>query len=267
MGNLINTLKKFVANKNTVTILAVIAGLVVLWIFYNYRVNNAIDPVKVPYANKPISATSIITQEDFDYIEVSRKFLKGVNVITDPSQLIGYYVNVGTSIPEGGLFYRSQIVESKDLPDSLYSDLPEGYTAYLLKVDNKTTIGNSIYDGDYVDIYVSYKSTANSDITVIGPLIEHIKVLGVMDSQNKRVFDDNSSRTPAYLAFGVNEEQFTLLHGAEAISRLEMFPVPRGKYYTENEGETLVGSQNIIDYINSVTMLEKSDNAVNAANE
>lgn len=264
MGNLVNTLKKFVANKNTVTILAILAGLIILWIFYNYRVNNAIDPVRVPYATKAISATSVITQEDIDYIEVSRKFLKGVNIITDPSQLIGYYVNVGTSIPEGGLFYRNQVVESKDLPSSLYSDLPEGYTAYLLKVDSKTTIGNSIYDGDYVDIYVSYPNDAN--VTVIGPLIEHIKVLGVMDAQNKRVFDDNSSRTPAYLAFGVDEEQFTLLHGAEAINRLEMFPVPRGKYYTENEGETLVGSQNIVDYINSVTMLETSDNAISATN-
>ena len=50
MGNIVGTLKRFLGNKNTVTILAVLAGVIILWAFYNYRVEQAITTIKIPYA-------------------------------------------------------------------------------------------------------------------------------------------------------------------------------------------------------------------------
>ena len=50
MGNISAFIKKTIANKNTVTILLVLAGVVVLWFFYNMRVKEATTPIKVPYA-------------------------------------------------------------------------------------------------------------------------------------------------------------------------------------------------------------------------
>ena len=50
MGGLVNTIKRFVGNKNTVTIIAVIAGVIILWYFYNYRIEQAITTVQIPYA-------------------------------------------------------------------------------------------------------------------------------------------------------------------------------------------------------------------------
>ena len=41
-------LNRFLGNKNTVTILCVIAGVAVLLIGYNYRVNQAVQPINVP---------------------------------------------------------------------------------------------------------------------------------------------------------------------------------------------------------------------------
>ena len=46
MGNIVATLKKFLENKNTVTILAVLAGIIILWYFYNYRVDQAITTIQ-----------------------------------------------------------------------------------------------------------------------------------------------------------------------------------------------------------------------------
>lgn len=250
MGNLINGIKKFIANKNTVTILGILAGVIVLWGFYNYRVNKAIDPVRVPYAKNAITATSQITQEDIDYIEISREFLKNVNIITDVNQIVGYNVNVGTSIPEGGLFYRNQVVSADELPNAPYSNLPEGYGVFQLSVNNTSTFGNSIYIGDYVDIWMK----ANDNGTIItGRLIESIKVLAVLDSQGRSVFDSTTTRQPAYLLFGVTDEQNDLLVNAKYISGVDLFPEPRGKYYTEAEGETTIGSQRLVEYINSRT--------------
>ena len=48
MGNLINTFKKFFTNKTTVTILGVVVGIAVLFGFYTYRVNSAVNPQSVP---------------------------------------------------------------------------------------------------------------------------------------------------------------------------------------------------------------------------
>ncbi len=250
MGNIINFVKKFITNKNTVTIFGIIAGVIVLWVGYNYRVNKAIDPVRVPYAVKSISAATQITKDDIEYIEISRDFLKNINIITDVNKIVGNFVNVGTSIPEGGLFYNNQVVSSDELPDSMFSDLPEGYTSYQLPVTNRTTFGNSIYPGNYIDLYM--KANDNGTI-VVGKLIGSIKVIGVKDNQNQNVFDASTTRTPAFLVFGVTDEIFHLLKSSEYISGVEIFPVPRGRYYTELEGETTIGSQRLIEYINSRT--------------
>ena len=54
MGNIMVPLKKFLSNKNTITILGVLIGVVVLYVGYNWRVTKSIQPVSVP-----ISATTI----------------------------------------------------------------------------------------------------------------------------------------------------------------------------------------------------------------
>ena len=44
MGNIGVNIKKFLSNKNTVAIICVIAGILVLYLGYTWRVNNAINP-------------------------------------------------------------------------------------------------------------------------------------------------------------------------------------------------------------------------------
>ena len=106
MGNILKSIKNVLLNRNTVTILAVLAGVIVLWFFYNMTVTNAINPQRVPVATRTITATEMITAEDFEYVEVSSEFLQNANVITNSNQLVGYYVKNETSIAEGAMFYR-----------------------------------------------------------------------------------------------------------------------------------------------------------------
>ena len=103
MAGLINGIRKVLMNRNTITIIAVIAGVILLWFFYNMTLENAINPVRVPVAARNILATEYITADDIEYVEVNKSFLNNAgSVITSSSQLIGYYVNKGTSIPEIG---------------------------------------------------------------------------------------------------------------------------------------------------------------------
>lgn len=235
MGNLLHALKKFVGNKNTVTILGVIAGIIVLWAFYSYRVKQATTPIKIPYAKTVLNATDEITSDNIGYIEVNSKFLNGVEVLQNPQQIVGKYVATGTSIPEGGLFYAAQVVDKDDLPNTLFDDLKDGYTAYSLSVDNHSTFGNSIYPGDKIDLYL--KATDDEGKIMYGLLIKSITVLGVRDSSGKNVFKLGNTATPSELIFGVEDDMYELLKKAEYLSGISLVPVIRGGQYTEEGAE------------------------------
>lgn len=226
MGNILNGLKKFVSNKNTVTILGVLAGVAVLFIFYSYRVNEATTPIKVPYAKNTINATEQITEEDIGYVEVNSALLKKANILQNSSQIINKYVTTGTSIPAGGLFYTSQVVDKSELPNSIFDDIPTGYKIYVLSVNNHTTYGNAIYPGDKIDLYL--KATDEAGKIIFGKFIENIEVLGVRDANGKNVFATTETRTPAELLFAVENSMYELLMDAGYISGITVIPVPSG---------------------------------------
>ena len=52
MSNFLTPFKKFLKNKNTVTIICIVIGVLTLVIGYNYRVSKATNLVTVPYAIK-----------------------------------------------------------------------------------------------------------------------------------------------------------------------------------------------------------------------
>jgi hypothetical protein len=63
MKNIVFNIKKFLTNKNTVTILGVFLGILVLYFGYNYRVQQAIRPERIPYALKTIQPRQKITED------------------------------------------------------------------------------------------------------------------------------------------------------------------------------------------------------------
>ena len=133
MGNIMLKLKRFLGNKNTVTVLCVLAGVAVLLIGYNYRVNQAVQPVNVPYALKRMEPKSKVEAENVGTIKVSGAFVEQTQDLVTSKQYImskEWYVNYDTVIPEGGLFYKSQLVEKDKIPDTAFDDIDEGATIF-----------------------------------------------------------------------------------------------------------------------------------------
>jgi len=271
MGNIVTTIKRFLGNKNTVTIIGVILGIIVLYIGYNYRVKQATTPVTVPYAKEEISSRTLITSEMIGYMEVSSSVVSNsTNMITNASELIDHYVAFGTTIPANSLFYKSQILTSDEMPDSAFADIPDGYTIFSLGVNQHTTYGNSIYPGNYIDLY--FKGVDDTNKIMFGKLIESIEVLAVKDSNGNHVFETTvESRTPAELLFAVPDDMYLLLMKAGYISgsSIEIIPVPRNASYSANPGDTVVSSDVIRDFIlsksaiipqNSTTTTDESTN-------
>ena len=130
-----------------------------------------------------------------------------------------------------------------------------------------STYGNSIYPGNYIDIYM--KAYNENGVLMVGKLIENVKVLAVKDSQGRNVFENSEeTRTPAYLIFGLNNDLNILLRKASYLSSfsVELFPVPHGVTIEASEGETVVSSQTLQDFINANTVpndeLIESNNTV-----
>lgn len=246
-----NTLKKFLSNKNTVTILGILIGVLVLYFSYNYRVKKAIEPVSVPCAKQAIGATKEITADMIKYVKLSSAFVsKNPNIITDASQVIGKRVTTGTTIPVNGLFYNEQVVSADELPDAAFANIPDGYTIYSLPVSLQTTYGNTIYPGNYIDLYL--KAINDENKLIYGKLVESIKVLDVKDSMGNHVFVGNQSQsTPAVILFAVKDDMYLLLKKAELLqsNSIEILPVPRNASYSANPGETEIKSVYLQNFI------------------
>ena len=253
MGNIVISIKRFLGNKNTVTILGVLAAVVVLYVGYNWRVKQAVEPQTVPYAKQELAGNTLITKDHVGSIKVSKSFVDTTaGLVTSTSQVIGKYVSYDTKIPEGGLFYSSQLMTAEQKPNYITENIEKCYTIYSLSVDMHSTFGNAIMPDDYIDLYVS--AVSDDGKVILAKLIESIKVRDVRDSQGKSVFSSQStSNTPSELIFAVPNSMFSLLKRADSVrsNSIKIFPVPRNKEYTENASATQVASQQIIDLINS----------------
>ena len=257
-----NGLKKFLQNKNTVTVVGIVLVIFVLYFAYNYRVSQATNPVSVPYAVKQISPGTQITEDMVGTRNVPPSMLEG-NVIRTQSNVIDKYSNADTVIPQGSLFYERQVVEKEQLPANIILDYPKGYVLYNRDVDSKSTYGNSIYPGNYIDIYlkinkkVQSENNSSTDSMMLGKFVENIKVLAVRDSNGKPVFADlDESLTPSMVIFAVPQDIYILLKKAENLNFYQstIIPVPTNESLKENAGSVKVSSDDLKKYINQITI-------------
>ena len=262
MNNLVVGIKKFFTNKNTVTVVGVILAIVILYVGYNMRINQAITPVTVPYATQTIKARTQITEDMISTMEIPKSMVTDL-IITNSADVIDMYTNGDSVIPEGSLFYKTSVVSRDQLPDSIILDYPKGYVLYNLDVDMASTYSNSIYPGNYIDIYLKVQNAEGADGAIIasdrimvGKLLSNVKVLAVFDSNGNNVFANlEDKQTPAMIIFAVPEEYHILLRKAMYLRSYDasLFIVPTDESLKEEKGEVQIASEELKDWINSVT--------------
>jgi len=266
MNNLKASMKKFMGNKNTVTILGVILCLVILYVGYNYRINSKVELVQVPYAAETIQPRTYITEDMIGMMNVPKSFLVGKYYSTVNS-IVGKYSNYNTIIAKGSLFYKDLVVDADELPDSAFQNVPEGYTVIIYPVDIYTTYANSMAPGSYINIY--YKSLNDENEVMFGKFVSNIEVLDVKDSSGRHVFENSDEdRTPAYLLFAVPEETHLLLRKALYLDDydVELLLIPNTATLTEEDTVT-VSSKQIEEFINEKTEFVSVDDLPNIGDQ
>ena len=254
MGNLAMGFKKFLQNKNTVTVVGVVLAIFVLYFAYTMRIKSAINPVTVPYAAEQILSATQISESMIATRQVPPSMLEG-DVIMNVGEIIDKYSAIDTVIPKGSLFYRRAVVEREQLPDDIILDYPKGSELYQLEVNVYTTYGNSILPGNYVDIWLSATpDISKKDTVMVGKLISNVRVLAVKDSSGRPVFQNmDEKRVPAMVIFALGTKEFQLLTAAEKLKtyNTSIKLVPTNESLKDEPGETKLSSKELETWINT----------------
>lgn len=249
MNNFVVKAKRFISNKNTVTILCVVAGILVLYFGYDYRVKSAIDPQLIPYAKVTLEPRHVITQDDLGMMTVNSAVItKATNLVNNFDDLIGKEVTYGNTIHAGSLIYQEDITDKKLSPDYVLTDIEDHHTAFSLSVDPLSTYGNNIAIGSYIDLY--FKGLDDYEKIIYTNFVKSIRVLDVRDASGVSL-ENAKSAAPAELLFSVPDNLYSLLVKAQAFG--ELVPIRRDGSYTAKPGETQVASSYVQSFI-----LEKS---------
>jgi hypothetical protein len=193
-------------------------------------------------------------------------------VITNKGEIVDKYAAADTVIPEGSLFYRRAVVEKEQLPANIILDYPKGYVLYNLSVTTSTTYGNSVYPGNYIDIYLKAVNKIDEndpnallqedvDKIMYGKLISNIEILAVKDSNGQPVFQNiDEGRVPAMIIFAVPEEYYILLKKAGYMRSYEtsIDLVPTNESLKDEPGELEISSESLKDWINKVTVWQET---------
>jgi len=265
MGNILTKIKRFFSNKNTVTIICVLAGILVLYIGYNWRVGTATKPTTVPYAKNTLSSGHVITTDDIGYLEVSGTVLsKTKGMLQRASQIVGKKVKYGETVQAYGFFFQDDVVDANKEDENVFDTMGKGNAGVYLPVNIHTTFGNAIYPGNYIDLWFQGKDEDNKFI--YAKFIRSIKVLDVTDSNGKSVFETSAeSREPRELLFAVPDDLHELIEKAKEVGTL--VPVPRNKSYSENPGPTEIANTYIQNFILAQSAIIPSNNTNNPVEE
>ena len=147
MNSVSVTIQRLFKNKNTVTIIGVVAILALLYFGYSTTVSKAVSPVSVPVAATTIQPRTLITEDMVTTVDIAANAVSD-DVIQNQNSIIGKYSNVNSVIPEGSMFYSALLTTAEELPDSSFVKVAKDEVPYNFPVTMDTTYGNSIYPGN-----------------------------------------------------------------------------------------------------------------------
>lgn len=252
-----NSIMRFLKNKNTVTVIGVIAIIAILWGGYYIQLQRTVKPKSVPVAATTIQPRTQITSDMIKYVDVPEAYVSN-NVIRNESELINMYSNYNTVIPEGSMFYTETVTSKETMPNYILSLLKEGEFAVSYDLSStEYTTGWGIMPGDKIDLYMRVSTEEGS--VMLGKLLENVEILAVTDSEGNNVYEVNDgSRTPENLIFGVKEDIFLLLLRSNYLD-IELFPVQHGAWVNDKDTATQLTTQELVDYIKARTVQLSTD--------
>lgn len=244
-----NSITRFLKNKNTVTAIGIIVIVALLWFVYTYQINKTVKPKSVPVANTTIQPKTKITADMITFVDVPEAYISE-NAVTSDDQIINMYSNYNTIIPKGSMFYSETLTTEKALPNYLLTRLKEGEFLLTYDLNSSSVLTNfGIMPGDKIDFYM--RVTSDEGSVMLGKFLENVEIIDVLDGSGNSAYDvSDGSRQPSKLVFAVQEDLFLLLLRSNYLN-IELFPVQHGTWINDAESSIKLTTQELIDYIKS----------------
>jgi Flp pilus assembly protein CpaB len=122
----------------------------------------------VVIAAEPIAARALITPEMLTVVEIPVKYLPP-SYILNQNDLLTSHTTALINIAPGEYIQQNMVSQN--------AGLEPGYRAISIAVDSVTSVGNSVRQGNFVDIVVSYQDSQGQAKTEM--LLQNVKVLAV----------------------------------------------------------------------------------------
>ena len=217
MKNLSATFKKFLGNKNTVTILGVLLIVVILYIGYNARINQKTSLRSVPVAAELIPPKTEITDSMIQKVNVPTEFLVGT-YYQNSENIVGKYTNYNATIAKGSLFYVDLVVNKEDVPDLIFQDIEDGYRPAIIELANvKGLYGGP---GDYIDVYFS--GIDANDKVMFGQFLNGLEILSIVDESGRNAYGTTSDEVgaPTAIYVSVPEDLYIMLNRFDRLNEV-----------------------------------------------
>ncbi len=178
-----------------------------------YYTKYKIGYTRVCVASHNISQRSQITEDDLEYIELPKDYLK--DVYLDLDDIEGKYVKLSYSIPKGSLIYKSVLEDDiKDLAHTLLKENEVNYDLYVNDIKINTA---NIAKNMYIDLYLTIEK---HDKPISDILLSNARITGLYDTNNKVINDyDNDSRV-YIVSIAVNKDDVNILNKAQVIGNI-----------------------------------------------
>lgn len=191
-------------------------------------INHELELVEVYVANDNLVARTQIDQDSIKLIKIPKAYLSD-QVVLKKNDIVGKYVKLNTSIPEGSLVYESSIEQLDDTIDKPALLLKVNQAVFALDVNMSSTAGNTIQAGSKIDIYGTIK---NNRETIVDLLFKQVRVLSIKDKNGNEV-DNKTNQVPKIMLIAVDQEEIPILTKVIAVGDITI--TPTSEFFSEDE--------------------------------
>lgn len=191
-------------------------------------INHELELVEVYVANNNLVARTQIDQDSIKLIKIPKAYLSD-QVVLKKNDIVGKYVKLNTSIPEGSLVYESSIEQLDDTIDKPALLLKVNQAVFALDVNMSSTAGNTIQAGSKIDIYGTIK---NNRETIVDLLFKQVRVLSIKDKNGNEV-DNKTNQVPKIMLIAVDQEEIPILTKVIAVGDITI--TPTSEFFSEDE--------------------------------
>lgn len=196
--------------------------------------------VEVLVVKQTLVPRTKIKEEHLETVAMPKNTIPS-NVYLNSEDVIGKVVSFDASLFKGMFLFKDAIEDPMETNDSPLLRLKENQVAVSMGVDVLKSIGNTLLNGQYVDVVVTL--SAKRENPLVQTIFSNVRVLSVKDRYGLDMSDPKSQKAPAVILLAINHEDANDFYLAKNKGQIDLVPMLSG---TEIQEEAVKIDDSII---------------------